>query len=115
MEVGLRSPECLMPNAQPPQPKNEIIREIVTPDPSLEPFTCPWAKDGLLKALNGFIGSSTGVQGYGIGTRWVRYANASQQKDVVDYWNRLVEYYCGASPFPAIGQDTACRIILRDV
>jgi len=100
--------------SQPPTAADEI-KKIVQPDETLEPFTCPWAKDGLNRALNGFIGSSTGVQGYGIGTRWVRYRDAAEQAKVIEYWMRLVEYYCGFSPFPPIGQDSACRIILRDV
>jgi len=63
------------------------------------------------------IGVAAGVKGYGIGTRWVRYRDAAEQTDVINYWMKLVEYYCGipAPPSAITGQDTAFRVVPRDV
>jgi hypothetical protein len=71
----------------------------------------------LAKALDGFVAASSGVSGYGIGTRWVRYKSAAEQAQGVDYWNKMVELFCGAAPLPTsvTGRDTASRVILRDV
>lgn len=67
--------------------------------------------------MEGMIGVATGTKGYGIGSRWVRYRDAAEQASVVDYWQKMVEYYCGADALPSsiTGRDTACRIIPRDV
>ena len=91
--------------------------EPVIPASALKPFTCEWAKDGLSKALAGLQSNSGGVEGYGIGTRWVRYGSAANQVKTVDYWMKMVEYYCGAEALPPAmtGRETACRIIPRDV
>jgi hypothetical protein len=92
-------------------------REIIQPNAELEPFTCEWAKDGLRKALEALGPSSTGVDSYTIGSRSLTYTSASEQTKVIDYWMRMVEYWCGAEPLPSsiTGRDTACRIIPRDV
>lgn len=79
---------------------------------------CDWAWDGYRKALEGMIGSSSGVSGYGIGTRWVRYKDAAEQTSVIGWWNKMVEQMCGiAPPLPPwlTGTDTAFRAIPRDV
>jgi hypothetical protein len=102
-----------MPEAIPiRQPK-----DVIEPDPTLVPFTCPWAQDGLRKALEGLGPTSAGVQSYGIGSRQLTYRSVSEQTEVIAYWNSMVEYYCGVVALPAslLGQDTACRIIPRDV
>lgn len=91
--------------------------EPVIPATELKPFTCPWAQDGLAKALAGLQANSGGVEGYGIGSRWVRYGNAGSQLKTVDYWMKMVEFYCGADALPSAitGRETACRIIPRDL
>jgi len=83
----------------------------------LEPLTCPWAKDGLQKALNGMVGASAGVHSYGIGSRHVRFKDAAEQAKSVDYWMKMVEFYCGADALPPAitGRDTAMRVIPRDL
>jgi hypothetical protein len=81
----------------------------------LIPFTCPWAQDGLQKALDGLKGAGSGVSGYKIGTRAVQYLKTADQAKVVEYWQRMVDTYCGVSGPPLPGQDTAFRVILRDV
>lgn len=100
----------------PPIATNEIVK-IVQPNEELVPFTCPWAQDGLNKALSGMVGIGSGVHGYGIGSRWVRYKDAAEQAKVVDYWMKLVEYYCGVDALPPsiTGRDTAVRGVMRDV
>jgi hypothetical protein len=85
--------------------------EIETPP---EPFTCEWAKQGLAKALEGWTASTGGVEGYGIGSRWVRYKTASDQQSAVEQWTRLVNQYCGTAILLP-GVNSACRIIPRDV
>ena len=83
----------------------------------LVPFTCPWAQDGLRRALDGMNAASSGVEGYGVGSRHVRYKSAAEQATAVDYWMQLVEYYCGVDALPTslTGRDTARRVIPRDV
>lgn len=79
---------------------------------------CDWAWDGYRRALEGMIGSSTGVSGYGIGTRWVRYKDAAEQVSVIGWWNKAIAEFCGiAPPLPPwmTGQDTAFRGVPRDV
>lgn len=85
--------------------------------PPLVPFTCPWAQDGLRKALDGLNAVSGGVSGYKIGTRAVTYHGAGEQTKVVDYWQKMVEYYCGVDALPPAitGRDSAFRVISRDV
>ena len=85
-------------------------------DPSI-PFTCPWAKDNLAKALDGMQGASSGVLAYGVGSRHLRYKDAAAQGKAVDYWMKMVEYYCGEEALPPslTGRDTAFRVIERDV
>jgi hypothetical protein len=92
-------------------------KDVITPSPELVPFTCPWAQDGLRKALEGLSPASTGVKEYHIGSRGLAYRSVSEQTEVIAYWNSMVEYYCGVAPLPAslLGLDTACRIIPRDV
>lgn len=91
------------------------VKEIVA-EP-IVPFTCPWAQDGLRKALEGMSGVSSGVQGYKIGTRSVQYYTAGQQAKTVDYWMKMVEFYCGVDALPPAitGRDSALRVIPRDV
>jgi hypothetical protein len=105
-----------MPVSTPPAAPDEV-KTKVTPSSTLVPFTCEWAQDGLRRALEGIVGGSSGVSGYGIGTRWVRYRDAAEQAKVIDYWMKLVEYYCGTDALPPwiTGRDTACRVVLRDV
>jgi hypothetical protein len=92
-------------------------REIVTPDPALVPFTCPWAQDGLRRSMEGLVPASVGVKEYHIGSRGLSYMDLAEQQQVVAYWNKMVELYCGISMLPTsvTGVDTACRIIPRDV
>jgi len=81
------------------------------------PFTCPWAQDNLRKAMEGMAGASSGVLAYGVGSRHLRYKDAGQQGKAIDYWMKMVEYYCGADALPPslTGRDTAFRVIERDV
>jgi hypothetical protein len=81
----------------------------------LTPFTCPWAQDGLQKALDGLKAAGSGVSGYKIGTRATQYHKTSDQAKVVEYWQRMVDTYCGGEQAPLPGQDTAFRVIPRDV
>jgi hypothetical protein len=112
-----------MPKPDPnvaPQPDGILVVEEVTEPPptgALVPFTCPWAQDGLRRAMEGMVGPSSGVQGYKIGTRAVTYRSAAEQGKAIDYWMKMVEYYCGASALPPslTGRDTAFRVIPRDV
>jgi hypothetical protein len=90
-----------------------------TPDPDtgLVPFTCPWAQDGLRRAMDGMVGLGSGVLGYGIGSRHVKFRDAADQAKTVDYWMKMVEFYCGVEALPPAitGRDSAVRIIPRDV
>jgi hypothetical protein len=83
----------------------------------LLPFTCPWAQDGLRKAMDGMNAASSGVEGYGVGSRHLRYRTVAEHGVVVDYWMKMVEYYCGIEALPTAltGRDTAFRVIPRDV
>jgi len=83
----------------------------------LTPFTCPWAQAGLLNALDGFVSVTGGVEAYGIGSRNVRFKSAAEQQKSVDWWQKMVELYCGTEALPTAvtGRDTACRIVPRDV
>lgn len=100
-----------MPDANP----NVAKEVVVVATEELVPFTCPWAQDGLRKALDGLNAASSGVSGYKIGTRAVTYHGAGQQAKVVDYWQRMVQMYCASEMAAMPGQDTAFRVIPRDV
>jgi hypothetical protein len=78
---------------------------------------CDWAWDNYRKALEGFTSSSSGTEGYGIGSRWVRYRSASDQAVAVDQWRKMVEDCCGITPpgGSMTGQECAVRAIPRDV
>jgi hypothetical protein len=67
--------------------------------------------------MDGMNAASTGVEGYGVGSRHVRYRPIAEQGVVVDYWMKMVEYYCGIEALPTAltGRDTAFRVIPRDV
>ena len=101
-------------------PETVIVHETITPKPKdaetvLVPFTCPWAQDGLQKALDGLNATSTGVLGYGVGSRHVKFKTPGDQMKAVEYWGRMVEIYCGTPINPvALGADQACRVIMRD-
>ena len=97
-----------------------IATPKVEPEPPPEPlvpFTCPWAQDGLRRAMEGFQSASSGVSGYRIGTRAVTYHTIAEAQKSVDYWNEMVKMYCGIDFLPesVTGRDTAFRVILRDV
>jgi hypothetical protein len=96
---------------------SDDLKQLVQPRADLTPLTCDWAKDGLAKALDGMVGTTSGVRGYGIGSRHVQFRDAAQQAMVIDYWNQLVKLFCGVDGLPTsvTGRDTACRIIMRDV
>jgi hypothetical protein len=98
-------------------PPNDLIRPKDANGEPLVPFTCPWAQDGLRRAMEGMVGTGTGVKGYHIGRRGVEFRTPGEQASTVDYWMKMVEYYCGAAALPPwmTGRDTACRVILRDV
>lgn len=106
-----------------PQPNPNVVlpdevrpKATETPTEPLVPFTCAWAKDGLQKALDGLGSASTGVKGYTIGTRSVQYHGAGEQAKVVEYWQRMVDTYCGLEGLmPMPGRDSAVRVIPRDV
>jgi len=91
-----------------------------TPPPAepLVPFTCPWAKDGLAKAMEGLGAiSASGVIKYHIGTRGLQRLTLEEQSKAVDYWNQMVALYCGEQVLPdaLTGRDTAFRVVPRDV
>jgi hypothetical protein len=67
--------------------------------------------------MDGMNAASSGVEGYGVGSRHVRYKSIADQGKVVDYWMKMVEYYCGIDALPTAltGRDTAFRVIPRDV
>jgi hypothetical protein len=92
-------------------------KEIIKPDDNLTPMTCPWAQDGLKKAMDGMVGSSTGVIGYTIGSRKVQYRSIAEQGAVVSWWQKMVELLCGGPALPSsiTGRDTAFRVVPRDV
>jgi hypothetical protein len=78
---------------------------------------CEWAQDGLRRALEGMAQSGGGVLEYHIGSRGLKRSGPADQQKNVDYWNQLVEFYCGVPGLPTsiTGRDTACRVIPRDV
>ena len=80
------------------------------------PFTCPWAQDNLRKAMEGMGADSSGYHSYGVGSRHLHYKDVAQQVTAVNYWMRMVEYYCGVDALPPAltGRDTAFRVIPRD-
>ena len=95
-----------------------IVKPLADEPPvALIPFTCPWAKDGLNRALQGMGRASTGVSEYHIGSRGLHYHDADKQIGSVGWWAKMVELYCGEQPLPpaVTGADTAFRVILRDV
>lgn len=103
-----------------PHPEHPIV--VVEPAP-IPPAgvtaaeLCLWARDGLKNAMSGMGRASGGVKSYHIGTRGLEYAKPGEQLDVISWWQRQVEFYCGipAPPNALTGLDSACRIIPRDV
>lgn len=93
------------------------LKGLKAGDVLITPFTCEWAQDGLLKALEGMSRSSSGVLEYHIGSRGLKRMASKDQLANIDYWNKMVELYCGTAPLPpgVTGRSTACRIIPRDV
>jgi hypothetical protein len=96
------------------------LRDAPTTQPptALEPFTCPWAQDGLRRAIEGMGSASTGVSEYQIGTRRLKYVDPAKQIGSVGWWNEMVKYYCGPDagvPDSIAGSDTAFRVIPRDL
>lgn len=84
----------------------------------LIPFTCPWALDGLRRAMEGMGRASAGVSEYHIGTRGLKYVDPAKQIGMVGWWNEMVKLFCGidnALPDSVTGRDTAFRVIPRDV
>ncbi len=111
-------PSARMPD-EPEYPQTDYYskREVAATDEPLVPFTCPWAQDGLRRAMDGLTAASSGVEGYGVGSRHLRYKSVGDQSVAVDYWMKMVEYYCGIDALPTAltGRDTAFRVIPRDV
>lgn len=102
----------------PPQPEVLVVAAVpVPPTGELVPFTCPWAQDGLRRAMEGLQSASGGVKGYKIGSRAVEYQTIADAQKSVDYWNEMVKLYCGVDGLPSsvTGRDTAFRVIPRDV
>jgi hypothetical protein len=99
----------------------EVVATVGVPkkvDEPLEPFTCPWAKDGLAKALEAMKKASGGVLEYHIGSRGLKRESSKAQIDNVGYWNQMVQQYCPGDPgLPTsiTGRDTAARVVMRDV
>lgn len=88
------------------------------PPGALIPFTCPWARDGLRRALEGVGTASAGVSEYHIGSRGLHYVDPAKQIGMVGWWNEMVKLFCGidnALPDSVTGRDTAFRVIPRDV
>jgi len=112
--MGDAAPPLPIPNvpgvAKPKSNGEELVDGLI-------PFTCPWAQDGLRRALEGLNAGGSGVSEYHIGSRGLHYRSTADQAKTVDYWMRMVEYYCGAAALPPslTGRDTACRVIPRDV
>jgi hypothetical protein len=100
-----------------PSPAHEVTKIILPKGGIPPPYTswCEWAQANLAKAQEGMVGASSGVEGYGIGSRWVRYAKAGDQNKLVEYWSRMVMELCGEVAVPMIGADSAVRVIPRDV
>jgi hypothetical protein len=112
LSAFIRAASRATPRFVPPAPTPAATGPPAEP---LVPFTCPWAKDGLQRALDGLQASSGGVSGYKIGTRQVTYHGAGEQAKVVEYWQRMVNVYCRTEMAAMPGQDTAFRVVLRDV
>ena len=108
-----------MPQQKPAVTAAEVPPTVpaTTDDAVLEPFTCAWAKDGLLKALEGVKKAGSGVLEYHIGSRGLKREGLKSQITNVAYWNEMVKLYCGEPGLPTsvTGRDTARRIIPRDV
>jgi hypothetical protein len=84
----------------------------------LVPFTCPWAKDGLRRALEGMGNATAGVSEYHIGSRGLHYHDPAKQIGSVGWWDEMVRLFCPGElglPSSITGRDTASRVILRDV
>jgi len=96
-----------------------IAKEAGKPkdDAALVPMTCPWAQDGLNKALDGMNSASGGVEGYGVGSRHVRFKTVDEQAAAVAYWSNLVTLLCGTDPLPSsiTGAESAMRVVPRDL
>lgn len=103
------------------------VKEFVPPTPSTPPAAgdppppfaswCDWARDGLRKAMEGMKQASGGVLEYHIGSRGLKREPSKTQVDNIGYWSEMVQFYCGTPGLPSnlTGNDTACRIVLRDV
>jgi hypothetical protein len=96
------------------------LRDAPTTQPpaTLVPFTCPWAQDGLRRAIEGMGSASAGISHYTIGTRHLKYVDPAKQIGSVGWWNEMVKFYCGADagvPDSIAGRDTAFRVICRDL
>lgn len=103
-------------------PETEVVAVVVETKPKdtvpPEPFTCDWAKDGLLRAINGAGNASAGVQEYHIGSRGLKYVDPAKQVGTIGWWNEMVKLFCGPTeglPAAVTGRDTAFRVIPRDV
>lgn len=97
-----------------PHPAHPIVLPPPTP-PAGQVNLCEWAREGLKNAMEGMSRAGTGIKAYHIGTRGLEYAKPGEQLDVIAWWQRQVETYCGI-PAPALaGEDSACRIVMRDV
>lgn len=97
-----------------------VVREIApgAPTGTLEPFTCAWAKDGLLRALNGMGTASAGVSEYHIGSRGLKYVDPAKQIGSVGWWDQMCRIFCPdyiGLPASITGRDVAMRGISRDV
>ena len=94
-----------------------VAPRTVEPPPEIVPFTCPWALDGLRRAMEGMGVATAGVSEYHIGTRGLKYTDAAKQIGMVGWWNEMVKLFCGTEGLPpaATGRDTAFRVIPRDV
>jgi hypothetical protein len=107
-----------MPNDQPlPSAVVVVTPRADEPPVVLEPFTCPWAMDGLRRAMEGMGTATAGVSEYHIGTRGLKYTDAAKQIGMVGWWNEMVKLFCGIDGLPSVatGRDTAFRVIPRDV
>ena len=89
--------------------------DLIPPEPYAS--WCEWAQDGLRNALNGMKTTSSGVLGYGIGSRHARFGSPAEQQKHIDWWNQMVLEFCGyvALPQSVTGRDTAVRIVPRDL
>lgn len=105
-----------MPDAPNPVPVVVIEPAPVPPEGSPAEL-CQWARNGLRNAMEGMGRAGGGIKSYHIGTRGLEYAEPGKQVDIVAWWQRQVEYYCGipAPPSSVTGQDTAFRVVMRDV